>query len=85
MEFDQELRYCENQPRFSWKTLTSEFIYSPEIIILLPHGQGSSVAIEHFYKYVESYLTNRNVEVFIDIGANDNLMLKKFKKSGVNP
>ena len=83
-QFDQELRYCKKSNHaFLGKLLPQEFIYSPDNYnTITSASQGSSVAIEHFYKYVESYLKKRNVEVFIDIGANDNLMLKKFKKSG---
>ena len=78
--FDQELRYCrETNHVFLGKLLPQNFIYDSENYnTVSSSSQGSRVALENFYSFVNSKMPDK-VNVIIDIGANDTLMLKKFK------
>lgn len=89
--FDQEVRYCrETNHLFLGKLLPQEFIYnSDNYNTVTSASQGSKVSIENFYDFINKNLTEE-VKVIVDIGANDTLLLKKFKNKnaeliGIDP
>ena len=82
--FDQELRYCKDSNHvFLGRLLPQDFIYNSENYnTVSSSSQGSRVALDNFYSFVNKSIP-KEVKVIIDIGANDTLMLKKFKNLGV--
>ena len=82
--FNQELRYCkETNHVFLGRLLPQDFIYNSENYnTVSSSSQGSRVALDNFYSFVNKSIP-KEVKVIIDIGANDTLMLKKFKNLGV--
>ena len=78
--FDQEFRFCsETNHMFLGNLLPQEFLYDAENYnTLSSSSEGSRVALDNFYDFVSKQL-NSNYSAFIDIGANDTLLLKKFK------
>ena len=89
--FDQELRFCpKTNHAFLGKLLPKEFIYnSDNYHTISSSSQGSVTALDNFYTFVQKNLLP-GTESFIDIGANDTLLLKKFSKTntkliGIDP
>ena len=69
---------------FLGNLLPQEFLYNAENYnTLSSSSEGSRVALDNFYGFVSKQL-NGNYGAFIDIGANDTLLLKKFKGFGGN-
>ena len=83
--FDQELRLCkETNHVFLGRLLPQEFIYNSENYnTLSSSSHGSVVALENFYKFIMKNMP-LNIKTIIDIGANDTLLLRKFKNTGAN-
>jgi len=83
--FNQELRYCkETNHVFLGRLLPQDFIYNSENYnTVSSSSQGSRVALDNFHSFVNKSIP-KEVKVIIDIGANDTLMLKKFKNLGVD-
>ena len=78
--FDQELRLCkETNHVFLGRLLPQKFIYNSENYnTLSSSSHGSVVALENFYKFIMKNIP-LNIKTIIDIGANDTLLLRKFK------
>ena len=78
-KFDQELRFCsKSNHAFLGKLLPQDFIYNPDNYhTVSSSSQGSVNAINNFYTFIQKNLQEGS-ECFIDIGANDTMLLKKF-------
>ena len=84
-EFDQELRFCsKSNHAFLGKLLPQDFIYnSDNYNTVSSSSQGSVNALNNFYSFIQKNL-QEGTECFIDIGANDTMLLKKFSNYGSN-
>ncbi len=85
LTFDQEIRYCyDTNHMFLGNLLPQEFLYdAANYNTLSSSSEGSRIALDNFYSFISKQL-NGNYGAFIDIGANDTLLLKKFKKFGAS-
>ena len=89
--FDQELRFCpKSNHAFLGRLLPQDFIYkSDNYHTISSSSQGSVTALNNFYSFVNKNLLEGS-QSFIDIGANDTMLLKKFsnhaaKLVGIDP
>ena len=81
--YDQELRFCsESNHAFLGKLLPQDFIYnSDNYHTVSSSSQGSVQSLNNFFTFVDKNLKN-GTQSFIDIGANDTMLLKKFSDTG---
>jgi hypothetical protein len=81
--YDQELRFCsESNHAFLGNLLPQDFIYnSDNYNTALSSSIGSVASINNFFTFIDKNLKN-GTQSFIDIGANDSTLLKKFSNMG---
>jgi hypothetical protein len=85
VDYDQELRFCpKSNHAFLGKLLPQDFIYNTDNYhTVSSSSQGSVTALNNFYSFVQKNLKH-DTGSFIDIGANDTTLLKKFVDYGAN-
>ena len=83
--FDQKLMFCpKSNHAYLGKLLPQDFIYNSENYHTVSSAsQGSVTALNNFFAFITKNI-KEGTESFVDIGANDTLLLKKFKDKDVN-
>jgi len=83
--FDQKLMFCpKSNHAYLGKLLPQDFIYNSENYHTVSSAsQGSVTALNNFFSFITKNI-KEGTESFVDIGANDTLLLKKFKDKDVN-
>ena len=81
--YDQELRFCsESNHAFLGNLLPQDFIYhSDNYHTASSSSIGSVASLNNFFTFIDKNLKN-GTQSFIDIGANDSTLLKKFSNMG---
>jgi sensor histidine kinase YesM len=81
--YDQELRFCsESNPCFLGNLFPQDFIYhSDNYHTASSSSIGSVASLNNFFTFIDKNLKN-GTQSFIDIGANDSTLLKKFSNMG---